>query len=265
MVQKFSFTPADFGAELAALIEQLGTERFEKELFQFVARRSPAAVLFAIELKDGASGHVLVTESDDAAVTKRARILSRDYADTDFAGDEVYTDHHEPEPGQVNLVVQRPEDRDEEFRRKYFDRMDTVEEVSIFDRSDNRTLYIGLCSTTTAFEESQLDELRSIAPLITSLLRKHGSFVGTAGENSHDFRERRLDAVRRALVRHESRLTTRESDVCARIVVGYSARAIADILGISYNTVATHRKQAYAKLGISSQTELFGIFYGVNA
>ncbi|WP_407671862.1 helix-turn-helix transcriptional regulator [Paraburkholderia acidiphila] len=31
------------------------------------------------------------------------------------------------------------------------------------------------------------------------------------------------------------------------------------ILGISLNTVATHRKRAYAKLCLSSRTELFNV------
>jgi len=56
-------------------------------------------------------------------------------------------------------------------------------------------------------------------------------------------------------------LTSREAEICAYITQGYSAIAISLILNISINTIATHRKRAYAKLGISSQRELFSLVY----
>jgi DNA-binding CsgD family transcriptional regulator len=44
--------------------------------------------------------------------------------------------------------------------------------------------------------------------------------------------------------------------VCAEIVRGLSSGAIASSLGLSINTILTHRRRAYAKLRISSQNEL---------
>jgi DNA-binding CsgD family transcriptional regulator len=52
-------------------------------------------------------------------------------------------------------------------------------------------------------------------------------------------------------------LTRREAEVCTGIVLGYTILGLSMNLGISVNTVATHRKRAYAKLRISSQNELF--------
>jgi len=48
-----------------------------------------------------------------------------------------------------------------------------------------------------------------------------------------------------------------EAAVCARIVTGYSNEAIALDLGISFHSVRTYRKRAYAKLNVTSQNELF--------
>jgi len=56
-------------------------------------------------------------------------------------------------------------------------------------------------------------------------------------------------------------LTQREADVCAAIALGYTTVGIGLNLGISVNTVATHRKRAYAKLGISCQNELFARYF----
>ena len=52
-------------------------------------------------------------------------------------------------------------------------------------------------------------------------------------------------------------LSPRESDVIHLILLGHTSAAIADHLGIAEGTVKVHRRHAYAKLGISSQVELF--------
>lgn len=65
--------------------------------------------------------------------------------------------------------------------------------------------------------------------------------------------------LRTALLKDEGHLTLREAEICAYIVMGYTVFAISLLLGISPNTVATHRKRAYSKLGLSSQTELFNV------
>ena len=58
-------------------------------------------------------------------------------------------------------------------------------------------------------------------------------------------------------------LTAREIEVIGMILKGYSAAAIADGLSITHGTVKVHRKNAYRKLRISSQAELFSLFIGV--
>jgi len=48
-----------------------------------------------------------------------------------------------------------------------------------------------------------------------------------------------------------------ERPVCARIVTGHSNEAIALDLGLSFHSVRTYRRRAYAKLNVTSQNELF--------
>lgn len=56
-------------------------------------------------------------------------------------------------------------------------------------------------------------------------------------------------------------LTTREIEVAMLSLSGFSSRAIGEKLSISFETVRAHKKHIYAKLGISSQSELFAMFY----
>jgi len=51
-----------------------------------------------------------------------------------------------------------------------------------------------------------------------------------------------------------------EFEVCSRILLGLSAKEIARQLGIAPNTVAEHRKNAYAKLAVRNHKQLFARF-----
>jgi DNA-binding CsgD family transcriptional regulator len=52
-------------------------------------------------------------------------------------------------------------------------------------------------------------------------------------------------------------LTKRERAVTRLVLLGHNTRSVASALGISPETVRLHRKNAYAKLRVSSQGELF--------
>jgi DNA-binding CsgD family transcriptional regulator len=56
-------------------------------------------------------------------------------------------------------------------------------------------------------------------------------------------------------------LTAREIEVAMLSLSGFSSRAIAEKLTISFETVRAHKKHIYAKLGVNSQSELFAMFY----
>jgi DNA-binding CsgD family transcriptional regulator len=56
-------------------------------------------------------------------------------------------------------------------------------------------------------------------------------------------------------------LTAREVEVAMLTLSGFSTRAIAEKLSISFETVRAHKKHIYTKLNINSQSELFALFY----
>ena len=76
-------------------------------------------------------------------------------------------------------------------------------------------------------------------------------------------REDLLRRVQQAMMDENSLLTQREAEVCTGIVLGYTILGLSLNMGISVNTVATHRKRAYAKLRISSQNELFAHYFSL--
>jgi DNA-binding NarL/FixJ family response regulator len=58
----------------------------------------------------------------------------------------------------------------------------------------------------------------------------------------------------------QEKLPPREREVVTFVLKGYSSAAIANELNLAVATVKTYRRNIYAKLGISSQNELFSLF-----
>jgi len=107
------------------------------------------------------------------------------------------------------------------------------------------------------FDDGELARVSAAVPLIRALLRKYWSAFGAAGTRAAppDTRVDEAFADFGAAV-----LTGRECEVAQLILRGHSSESICFNLGISLGTVKTHRKNAYAKLEISSQSELLSLF-----
>jgi len=107
------------------------------------------------------------------------------------------------------------------------------------------------------FADDELACLSQVVPVLGALMRRYWARAGAAKLEASppDSRVERIFAGFGAEV-----LTEREREITQLILRGHSSQSIAFNLGISLGTVKTHRKNAYAKLGISSQSELLSLF-----
>lgn len=102
-------------------------------------------------------------------------------------------------------------------------------------------------------------ELQSLHPGLPQLAGDDQTYPAIPLQN------RQLSQIQ-SVLRNECReLTERELNVCAHTIIGHSRESISLLLDISPNTVATHRRNAYSKLGISTQNQLFGILWKKSA
>ncbi len=99
--------------------------------------------------------------------------------------------------------------------------------------------------------------LRNIEPLVTMLCRMHWRQKTQDDQPGTNLRGA-LDSALKCF--GTSVLTRRESQVVNLILLGHSTRKLAEVLKISPETVKLHRKHAYKKLDISTQSELFHLF-----
>ncbi|RYY80998.1 MAG: LuxR family transcriptional regulator, partial [Comamonadaceae bacterium] len=68
--------------------------------------------------------------------------------------------------------------------------------------------------------------------------------------------------IRERLLDLAPELTTRELDVCVRLLQGMTQEGIAADLGLAFTTVKTYRNRAYARLGVHFRNELFARVLG---
>ncbi|MBN9527719.1 MAG: LuxR family transcriptional regulator [Alphaproteobacteria bacterium] len=104
---------------------------------------------------------------------------------------------------------------------------------------------------STGFDDDCVAAVRLVFPLVAAIFARLWS------------------TLEKPLVRSEADfdagvLTPREREVALMILKGHSGESIALNLGLSLATVKTHRQRLYAKLGISSQGELFACFMARN-
>jgi len=112
-------------------------------------------------------------------------------------------------------------------------------------------------TSTKIFSKPQLLLLHEIEPLITTLCGMHWKPKQQSDEPGTSLRGQLENALG---CFGDSVLTNRECQVMNLILLGHSTKQLAEVLEISPETVKLHRKHAYAKLDISTQSELFYLF-----
>ena len=149
---------------------------------------------------------------------------------------------------------------DSSYKKQFYKRTGVEKKISLVSKIDNGFVYGNFYRHhgEPDFEESEIVDFKSTWEFCLSCLKQHVRISSISCSNSSD-RSSKLVVIEKIL--HVEGLTPRESDVTARIVLGYSTTAIALDLNIAENTVSTLRRRAYAKLSICSQNELFEICF----
>ncbi|MCV3208149.1 helix-turn-helix transcriptional regulator [Mesorhizobium sp. YC-39] len=109
------------------------------------------------------------------------------------------------------------------------------------------------------FSDEDFGRLRQTAAMVTILAQRHWEHLAPAGSLAEP-KPASQDVEQAFETFAPSRLTRREQGIVSLILRGHSSMSIGRILEIAEGTVKIHRKHIYAKLDISSQTELFNLF-----
>ncbi len=163
----------------------------------------------------------------------------RDLAPPDFKSSEFYLDYYSPWGESCEAAYLLPIDDN------------TAAHVSLTRKGNGQR-----------YSAAEMRFLNQASPIVHAVMERIWQRirpeVRSSDRFSIDFHIRMTQAFR---MFGTSVLTERESEIAHLLLRGHSAKSIARLLGISPGTVRNHMKSIYGKLEISSQSELFGLFF----
>jgi DNA-binding CsgD family transcriptional regulator len=269
---------------IATMVSAIGTEHFGESMLEMLDERLEICHCTAFEQDGDEQPRCITAAGLGQHGAQAARELTPLYTREGYVHDPVLRvlRHRTGEaPGLAYFDALRSRDpafHDEAFLEQFYVEPELAQEAVYSVRQGSKLLWVALYRRRGhgTFVERDRRMLQQLSRLLISSVQKQAQVVlprpaaqpllddGTHEERGNvdawaPTRAELLERVRGALLMAPGGLTLREADICAHIVMGYGTLAISLNLGISINTVGTHRKRAYAKLGVSSQTELFNV------
>ncbi|MDR3468020.1 MAG: helix-turn-helix transcriptional regulator [Xanthobacteraceae bacterium] len=251
----------DAAGAVAAVVAAIGDAEFPLRLAEACTELYDADQVTVFMLEDGEARCLLAHRpSDQRLVAELCRAYSRSFVGRDQllwrhrGGEASVATQGFATEGFMTEGIVSSEIGDRTYRSRLFHDVGLAGKVAAIAASRHRTLYINLYygAQPRARIADTLLRLGDSGRILASCLHRHedltgGSFrAGAARQRVETFLGERFKA-----------LSPRERAVCALIVCGHSAEAIALELKVSPATVITFRRRAYAKLAIASRGELF--------
>ena len=246
-------------AEVAALVGAVDAEDVARQLISFVCATVSNNGTSLLAFHKDASPEVL----HHSLAPRRARHYLDRYLAGPYLLDPLY---------QLALRIKKPTmcrfrdtqpDRfhSSEYYRQYVERTHLVDEMDfLLGVSPGSTLVVVCGRTEKRFTRIELNRLSRIEPVVRSAMQRvwdgrKGTVSSMDGDRSM---HRRLTACFENF--GEGTLTQREREITQLLLRGHSSKSIARELGIAPGTVMVHKRNLFAKLGITSQYELFSSF-----
>lgn len=236
----------------ASAVAALGAAAFAGELLAALNRVLPADHLSLMRFEDRVRPPVI-----ESAVWRGGRYVAR--VQRAYLGGLYRSDPNLAITGS-SVVVQslhRDAISDPAYRDRCYVRAGVLARLTVAVPEGRRLVALNLYRRVASgpFAGEEVERVQSLARFLGALAAKHVGMLGVLLRSRE--RADRLAAFAARLHALDARLTRRELDVLARILLGITSEGIALDLGVSLNTVLTYRKRAYARLGVCSQAELF--------
>ena len=260
-------TTTEFDSSISRLINVIGSEDFGDGFFSAMDSVIPIdhCTVFVSERDEITP---LVAQAHCAQARRKVQTLARSYVLTGHRRDPIWKSAIN-NGMNVPTVVMPSALHDAAYRRELYDTPNVFEEIAHCGQRDGRLVYVAYYREKQKghFNETEIDRLAACGQAVMSVLAKQADISrrlgGQVTRPQPLSRDELLKKVHSVILEDVPQLTQREAEICAGIILGYTVLGLSLNLGISVNTVATHRKRAYAKLKISSQNELFTHYFGL--
>jgi DNA-binding CsgD family transcriptional regulator len=244
---------------LEDLIRSVGTEQFSRTAFCLLQGQLAIRHLVIARYAHHQPIEILAVESDGSEDIFYPAI--NHYMRTSYVGDPLRSHYFGSEKSEHLLFSVAAEQVDDaRTRERLYSAVGIAGKLSLLIRraEDVLTLSVYRAEEVGCFERRHVEQMRAWSGTLAATVERHVAMLEPPVLNN-------LEALRKLIadVPRGSRLSPRETAVCARIITGHSSESIALNLGISAHSVATYRRRAYAKLNVSSQNELFLLLLGL--
>jgi DNA-binding CsgD family transcriptional regulator len=273
-----------FHREIGAVIEALDSAQFWTRLTRALERYVVFDNWVALRFTPGVAPLVCAeSPTPDGTVD----VMFQDYLAALYQLDPFYIAATEkPASGFVTLADVAPDNFSmTDYYQRYFRKNIVGDEVHFNYMIDARHTLAFSLGATHRYGERDLAVLALCAPWVIALLRQrlpYEAFDAPEPASSEAVTQTSTGAAAEAVteagppadtptyatrfeqvssVSGRSPLTAREVEVAMLTLSGFSTRAIAEKLAISFETVRAHKKHIYTKLNVNSQSELFALFY----
>ncbi len=265
-----------FHREIGAVIEALDSAQFWTRLTRALERYVVFDNWVALRFTAG-EAPLVCAESPTPDGTVDA--MFQDYLAALYQLDPFYiAATGKPASGFVTLADVAPDNFSmTDYYQRYFRKNIVGDEVHFNYMIDARHTLAFSIGATQRYGERDLAVLALCAPWVIALLRQrlpYEAFDTTQQPRTEAAVELSSESLASAdtpayAARFEqvtstgrrASLTAREVEVAMLTLSGFSTRAIAEKLTISFETVRAHKKHIYTKLNVNSQSELFALFY----
>jgi LuxR family transcriptional regulator, activator of tox operons len=235
----------------APLINSIGTLDFSPTLFRTAYELTKTEHLSAFSFRSQSSPRILVAENTGRYPVSSA--IARQYSERYWRHDlanKLSLLSTAPRSAFWVVRTTASEISDVEYRSDCYTSAGLEDRISVSQTSDENTIRLNFYrSRGDAFSQNEANKIFETAEVLIALLRQHeGRDSASEKYSENDFKKR--------LSQLAVSLSSREVDICTGILQGITSEGIALKLRLGLSTVQTHRKRAYARLGISSQNEL---------
>lgn len=245
-----------FADGLTALAKTEGQTQFLNQAFKFlndfVLVDSCAVFKVSLDKQSGAE-HLCTFGKLDTDLTE---LLAKDYVANGFKNDPmVQTALLSP-----NIRVRRLSrgHYSQSYRSQYFKKAGLVDKVTSIQASRNVLFLISFYRVDGhgSFTTKNFRDLERLAPIIGRFVLRHIRLRQNI-KNTESAYEQKISSLVEDNTQIFSKLSHKERQVCQKILLGHQEKDIAESLKIKLNTLVTHRRRIYAKLGANSKVELF--------
>ncbi|MCB1386499.1 MAG: helix-turn-helix transcriptional regulator [Nitratireductor sp.] len=227
----------------------------EEALGDLISAVVPFDVYMVFEYREGEARSVFHNIAD-----LRRKVVIEDYLRGPFLLDPFYT--HSITGKANGLLDMRRLSPDQfqksEFFRHHYYRTSIGDEIGLaLPSADEASIVISITRRigTPRFSARDKALFEAMMPVITLLGKQ---LWQQAAPEADPPPSKRIEDAFNAF--GQDVLSRREIEIVSLVLKGHSSISVGEVLGITPGTVKIHRKNIYAKLGISTQAELFNKF-----